>query len=102
MSKTTLLAAQGDPFITAGTRLFFLPLTVGRNALYRACVFLPEGFKHLHVPLFAQELDYSQVIRDIMKKICRRLVCFVLQICRPRVNRFVVSEAIELAKMWLH
>lgn len=65
----------GEPFITAGTKLFFLPLTgaVGRIVLYRACVFLPEGFKHLHVPLFEQELEHSQVIYDTMKKICRRL-----------------------------
>ena len=70
----------GEPFITAGTRLFFFPLTgaVGRNVLYRDSVFLPEVFKPLHVPLFAQELDYSQVIYGTIKKIMQEICLYIL------------------------
>lgn len=67
----------------AGTELFFFPLTgaVGsRNVLYRGSVFLPEVFKSLHVPLFAQELDYSQVICSTMKKIMQETCLYIL--CR--------------------
>jgi len=55
----------------------FFPIagTVGRNVLYRDSIFLPEVFKPLHVPLFAQELDYSQVICGSVKKIMQETCC---------------------------
>lgn len=74
MSKTTL-AAQGNLFYSWDKAfLFTLNWSCWEECSRQACVFLSEGFKHLHVPLFAQQLDHSQVICDTVEKICRRLV----------------------------